>query len=109
MEEEVPLHSYTHHAPTWKNKEELQYEDDLVADFYNEHPQSESSDNESDAKRKKRRRNRDPYDYLPGSPVPQGPSDIEITRALHWDNMLRKESEQHLRSGAQKQQKTTSF
>ena len=81
----------------------------MIADFYNEHPQSESSDNESDVKRKKRRRNRDPYDYLPGSPVPEGPSDIEIRRALHWDNMLRKESEQHLRSGAQKQQKTKSF
>ena len=65
--------------------------------------------NESDAKRKKRRRNRDPYDYLPGSPAPEGPFDTEIRRALHWDNMLRKESEQHLRSGAQKQQKTKSF
>ena len=65
----------------------------MVADFYNEHPQSENSDNKSDVKRKKRRRNRDPYDYLPGSPVPEGQSDIEIRRALHWDNMLRNESE----------------
>ena len=65
----------------------------MISDFHNEHPVSESSDNESDAKRKRRRRNRDPYNYLPGSPVPDGPSDIEIRRALHWDNMLRKESE----------------
>ena len=72
---------------------QMQHEDDLVANFSNEKPQSESSDNESDARRKVRRRKKDPYDYLPGSPVPEGPSDIEIRAALHWDNMLRKEAE----------------
>ena len=66
---------------------QMQHEDDLVANFSNEQPQSESSDNESDARRK-RRRNKYPYDYLPGSPIPEGPSDIEIRAALHWDNML---------------------
>ena len=84
--------SYTHHTPSMKIMDQLQYEDDLVANFSNEQPQSESSDNESDARRK-RRRKKDPYDYLPGSPIPEGPSDIEIRAALHWDNMLGKESE----------------
>ena len=41
-----------------------------------------------DARRKKRRRRNDPYSYLPGSPIPEGPSDIEIRAALHWDNLL---------------------
>jgi hypothetical protein len=85
--------SYTYHTPSWKAKEQLQHEDDLVVNFANEQPQSESSDNESDEKRKRRRIKKDPYSYLPGSPIPEGPSDIEIRAALHWDNMLRKESE----------------
>jgi len=85
--------SYTHHTPSMKIMGQMQHEDDLVANFSNEQPQSESSDNESDARRKVRRRKTDPYDYLPGSPLPEGPSDIEIRAALHWDNMLRKEAE----------------
>ena len=73
--------------------EQLRHEDNLIADFANEQTQSESSDNESDARRKKRRRRSDPYSYLPGSPIPEGPSDIDIRAALHWDNLLGRESE----------------
>ena len=52
--------SYTHHTPSMKIMGQLQYEDDLVANFSNEQPQSESSDNESDARRKVRRRKKRP-------------------------------------------------
>ena len=85
--------SYTHHVPGPKAEDQLRHEDDLIANFANEQAQSESSDNESDARRKKRRRRRDPYSYLPGSPIPDGPSDVDIRAALHWDNMLGRETE----------------
>ena len=88
-----PHQSYTHNVPGPKAMERLQHEDDLIANFANEQAQSESSDNESDARRKKRRRRNDPYSYLPGSPIPDGPSDIDIRAALHWDNMLGRETE----------------
>ena len=68
--------SYIHNVAGHKAMEQLQHEDNLIADFANDHAQSESSDNESDARRKKRRRRNDPYSYLPGSPIPEGPSDI---------------------------------
>ena len=80
--------SYTHNVPGHKAMEHLRHEDNVIADFANEQAQSESSDNESDARRKKRRRRNDPYSYLPGSPIPEGPSDIDIRAALHWDNLL---------------------
>ena len=63
--------SYTRHTPSIKILDQLQYEDDFIANFSNGQPQSESSDNESDARRRNRRRKQDPYDYLPGSPIPE--------------------------------------
>jgi len=91
--------AYSHqsyHQFTQKNisvMQELQDEDNLIADYANDRAQSESSDNESDARRKKRCRRNDPYSYLPGSPVPEGPSDMDIRAALHWDNLLGRDTE----------------
>ena len=80
----------THHSVLQKLKDE----DNLIADYANDRAQSESSDNESDARRKKRRQRNDPYSYLPGSPVPdRQPSDMDIRAALHWDNLLGRDTE----------------
>ena len=89
--------------------DQLQHEDDLVANFYNEQPQNESSDNESDAKRKRRRRKRDPYDYLPRSPIPEGPSDIKSERLYTGTTCSGKSQSQQPHSGAPKKQKIKSF
>ena len=85
--------SYTHSVPGHKAMEQLRHEDNLIADFANEQAQSESSDNESDARRKKRRRRNDPYSYLTGLPIREGLSDIDIRAALHWDNLLGRDTE----------------
>ena len=68
----------------------LQEEDNLIANYANDRAPSGSSDNSSDMRRKRRRKNRDPYDYLPGSPelVPTQPSDQDIRNCLHWDNLM---------------------